>query len=167
MSSNIDNAILQLNEYTKDNKINRSEEREIILRCIDSMDSHFSVSSLLKKVCENDHVSRATIYNTISLFLKAGLILRHPFNNSVDEYEATWRSALHHHRICTQCGIVREFTDKKIQTPIKNRYFNAFDKTFSSVYLYGLCKKCTKKKKVVKRKVPKAVSKEHGVDKKT
>ncbi len=152
---NIDAALEILAQYSKLHGIYKSEERENILRCINNMDSHFSIASLLNEIKKTQYLSRATIYNNINLFIKAGIIIRHPFPGTDEEYEATWRAATHHHRMCLECGAIKEFTEKKIQTPIKNKHFNAFEKSISSVYLYGLCKKCLNKKKKKEKNIKK------------
>ncbi len=150
MKQHIDTVVSQLKDYLLEKKTLRSsEEREMILRHIDLIDGHFSINGLVEIINRDRYVSRATVYNAVNLFVKANLVVRHPFYDSDEQYEATWR-APHHHRICTNCGAVKEFSDKKIQTPINNRSFNAFDKQYSCVYLYGLCKKCQKKKKIQK-----------------
>ncbi len=152
-SISIDNALDRYSNYIKINNIRRSHDREIILRTIIDLDSHFTATSLTEAVLKQIHISQATIYNSLKLFSNAGLIIHHPFNKNEDEYEAIWRASTHHHRICTECGVIKEFTDKKIQTPIKNKHFNAFEKHHSAVYLYGLCKRCINKRNKLLKKL--------------
>jgi Fur family ferric uptake transcriptional regulator len=142
--SDLEQALERLELYIVRNKIKRTVERRLILEKIISLDSHFTANSLSKLMEGFEYVSLATIYNTLDLFLKAGLIVRHPF--AAPEYESVLRSHTHHHRICRKCGAIKEFTDLKIKKSIQNRVFTAFDIDYTALYVYGLCKKCMPKK---------------------
>jgi Fur family ferric uptake transcriptional regulator len=140
-----------LNAYIKQHKMRRTYERERVLEYIVTIDGHFTVQSVHEEMNKETPISRGSIYNIIELFLNAGLVVRHPFGGAEAEYETTMRAATHHHRLCTSCGAIKEFSDQKFNKAIKNRTFASFEKRFHSIYLYGLCKKCQPKTKKTKK----------------
>ena len=140
-----------LNAYIKQHKLRRTYERERVLEYILTIDGHFTIQSVHEEMNKETPISRGSIYNIIELFLNAGIVVRHPFAGAEAEYETTMRAATHHHRICTSCGAIKEFSDQKFNKAIKNRSFASFEKRFHSIYLYGLCKKCQPKTKKTKK----------------
>ena len=58
-------------------------------------------------------VSLATVYNTLDLLLEAGLLIKHQFDGQPAEYEKSIGTTIHNHAVCTICGHVKEFTDKR------------------------------------------------------
>ncbi|MBQ2126303.1 MAG: transcriptional repressor, partial [Bacteroidaceae bacterium] len=102
----IANQIFQ--EYLKENKCRRTPERFAILDAIYSINGSFEIKELMEHLEENKkfRVSRATIYNTITMLIKANLVTHHQFG-TVSKYEKCYGSAKTH-TICTKCGKVSE-----------------------------------------------------------
>ena len=128
----------QLNSYIKKHNLRHSYERERVLEYILTIDGHFTVQTLHQNLNDISPISRASIYNIIELFLKIGIIVRHPFPGNEAQYDTTTRANTHHHRVCISCGAIKEFSDQKFSRAIKNRTFSTFEKRFHSIYLYGL-----------------------------
>jgi len=128
-------------EYLMKNKHRRTPERYAILEKIYKTDGHFDAESLFESMKGDYRVSLATIYNSIDLLLEIGLIVKHRFGGITAQYEKTI-GTMHHHSVCTACGKIKEFTDKKIKTAVLARKFNNFESTHYSLYIYGVCKKC-------------------------
>jgi Fur family ferric uptake transcriptional regulator len=147
----VNSPLEQLNSYIKKHNLRHSYERERVLEYILTIDGHFTVQTLHQNLNDISPISRASIYNIIELFLKIGIIVRHPFPGNEAQYETTTRANTHHHRICISCGAIKEFSDQKFTRAIKNRTFSTFEKRFHSIYLYGLCKKCQPKTKKTKK----------------
>lgn len=135
-------------KYLMEHKHRKTPERFAILEQIYTYEGHFNAEDLYQKMQEDYRVSLATVYNTLELLLKCRLIVKHQFGSQLAQYEKGFGTAsIHHHLICTHCGTVKEFSDKKIRTAIQNKKFAQFDITHYSLYLYGCCKKCKQKKK--------------------
>lgn len=137
----------ELSDYIRRHGLRRTFERERILQLIIEMDGHFTAQSLYERYEETgQHLSLASFYNTIEFLLKASLIVKHPFTGAEQQFELRERAEGHHHRICTECGAMKEFSDRKLARAVMGRQFNTFDTRYHSVYLYGVCSKCRNKR---------------------
>jgi Fur family ferric uptake transcriptional regulator len=91
-------------------------------------------------------VSLATIYRTLSLLVKSGLVSEIDFGEDHSHYEPEVAKAAHGHLVCLSCGKVIEFSHEKIQTILnkigKENYFKT-DKLL--IQVFGYCKNCQKK----------------------
>lgn len=93
------------------------------------------------------HVSKATIYNTIEIFLDAGLIRKHQFGEKTgvtSSYEKSYFDKQHDHLVIykkdsdKEIKEIVEFCDPRIQG-IKESIEQAFGVTIDShaLYFYG------------------------------
>ena len=133
-----------LTEYLEANGHRKTPERFAILNMIYSIKGHFGIDELYHFM-ENEgefSVSRATLYNTIILLVDANLVIKHQFGNS-SQYERAYKNETHHHMICTECGKVTEFQDESLKQAIANTKLKKFTATHYSLYIYGVCSKCT------------------------
>jgi Fur family ferric uptake transcriptional regulator len=91
-------------------------------------------------------VSRATLYNSVELLLDCQLIRKHQFGKAQSQYEKSYSYRQHDHLICTNCDLVIEFCDPRIQG-IKNVIEDSmsFKINRHALNLYGICKECQKK----------------------
>ena len=141
-----------LTHYLTTHKLRNTTERRKVLEYIYSHEGHFTAQSLHEDLNADFRVSLATVYSALELFTKLNLVAKHQFSSECVEYERFSANQTHHHRICTQCGQVKEFTDLKIRRSINNRSFTAFEISHFSLYVYGVCKKCQRKMKLKQKK---------------
>lgn len=134
-------------EYLKEHKHRKTPERYAILEHIDSIEGHFNAEVLYNLMLTNYRVSLATVYNTLELLLECKLIIKHQLGGQYAQYEKAYGSITHNHLICTNCGKVKEFSDKQLRISIQSRKFAHFYSTHYTLYLYGLCHKCKAKLK--------------------
>ena len=92
----------------------RTSERFAVLEEIYTTGGHFDVDTLLDRMKQRGtKVSRATLYNTIELFLEAGLVRKHRFGEQ-SQYEPGYPARQHDH-IILDSGEVLEFCDPRFQ----------------------------------------------------
>ena len=137
-----------LRQYLQDKKFRNTPERYTILEEIYNMDHHFNVDDLyLLMMKKKYHVSKATIYNTIEIFLDAGLIRKHQFGEKTltsSSYEKSYFDKQHDHLVIykkdsdKEIEEIIEFCDPRIQG-IKESIEEAFGVNIDShsLYFYG------------------------------
>ncbi|MDO5616248.1 MAG: transcriptional repressor [Cruoricaptor ignavus] len=144
------NAVIKevLKQYLQEKKFRNTPERYTILEEIYNMEGHFNVDDLyLLMMQKKYHVSKATIYNTIEIFLDAGLIRKHQFGEktlSTSSYEKSYFDKQHDHLVIykpdsdKEIEQIIEFCDPRIQG-IKESIEEAFGVNIDShsLYFYG------------------------------
>ena len=135
-----------LTSYLELNKRRKTPERFTILDAVYSITGHFTLEELGDKLNDEERfpVSRATLYNTLKLFMELRLVIRHRFQGST-KYEACYDNNSHCHQICTVCGKVSEFKSVKINDAISALHLKRFRKDGFSLYVYGICSTCQAK----------------------
>jgi Fur family ferric uptake transcriptional regulator len=147
-----------LDSYLEMNNHRKTPERYAILRAVYSMNGHFTLDELGEKLAGEYKfpVSRATLYNTLNLFMELRLVIRHRFQGTTN-YEIYGES--HCHQICTVCGKVTEVRSQEIAEAIDALHLKRFRKDGFTLYIYGICSICQAKltrqrntKKITKNK---------------
>jgi Fur family ferric uptake transcriptional regulator len=135
-----------LTSYLELNKHRKTPERFTILDAVYSTTEHFTLEELGEKLSNeyNFPVSRATLYNTLKLFIELRLVTRHRFQ-ATTKYEACYDNDSHSHQICTMCGKVTEVKAPQVIEAINNMHTRRFRKDGFTLYIYGICSTCQAK----------------------
>ncbi len=107
-----------LKNYLNENNLKLTTERQIVLNAVFSIHNHFDVEELyyhIKRKNQKKHVSRATIFRTLPLLIKSGLIKDALRCQGRNYYEHTFGHNHHDHLLCVKCGKIIEFEDQKIE----------------------------------------------------
>jgi Fur family transcriptional regulator, ferric uptake regulator len=124
-----------------------TNERAALVREIFSTHYHFEADELLFKMKEKSvKISRATIYRTLELLVKSGMVRRVHLGEDHYHYEFVSGNSHHDHLICTTCGSVIEFNDPALearQREICER--KKFTPTFHNLQILGVCDACRRK----------------------
>ena len=87
------------------------------------------------------NISRATIYNTLELLEKCDLLAKRNFGDGKTRYESNYKRKSHDHLICTNCGLIKEFSNPKIQKLVKEVSEQlGFESSGYSFNIFGKCK---------------------------
>jgi Fur family ferric uptake transcriptional regulator len=105
---------------------------------------HFTAEELVKDVRAIDpSIARGTIYRTLALLHRTGVVEKHDFRYGPPNYEVTFAKAHHDHLMCVQCGEIIEFQEPRwepMQEQAAKRYgYKLLSHTHK---LYGLCRLC-------------------------
>jgi Fur family ferric uptake transcriptional regulator len=124
-----------------------TNERASLVREIFATHYHFEADELLFKMKEKSvKISRATIYRTLELLVKSGMVRRVHLGEDHYHYEHVTGDSHHDHLICTTCGSVIEFHDPELEK--RQREICArrkFIPTFHNLQILGVCAACTRK----------------------
>ncbi|MBQ8655856.1 MAG: transcriptional repressor [Prevotella sp.] len=147
MKENVKVAVRRiLTNYLVINNHRKTPERYAILDAVYSMNGHFTLEELGEKLSEEENfpVSRATLYNTLKLFMELRLVVRHRFQGST-RYETCYDNSGHSHQVCSVCGKVTELKSPEVVEAVNNIHLKRFRKDGFSLYIYGICSTCQAK----------------------
>ncbi len=108
---------------------------------------HMSAEDMYKALLETgEDVGLATVYRVLTQFETAGLVARHHFEGGQSVFELN-QGEHHDHILCISCGKVDEFSDETIEQRQRAIAKKAgYMMTDHSLYIYGVCAECQKKK---------------------
>ncbi|WP_420150771.1 Fur family transcriptional regulator [Spirosoma sp.] len=137
-------ARIRLEKSLLEKGLRRSSERFAILDEVYSRTDHFDAEDLYLAMQQKSYpVSRATVYNTLEVFVEYGLVQRHQFgdeDNIKSRYEKSLGRQQHGHLVCTDCHRVKEFCDPRLHF-IKTNVGESlnFQVQSHSLVFYGEC----------------------------
>lgn len=148
-------ASQKLTEYLESNKMRKTPERYEILQTICQTKGIFSVDKLSEEMAAKAkfQVSRATLFNTLELFIKAQLVVKHTLIRS-----AMYECCIQPHPmvclVCQKCDSVTKLEDEDMQLWLRSLKVKQFAIRQPVLYLHGVCKKCaaTRPKRTNKKK---------------
>lgn len=137
--------------YLAANGLRCTPEREHTLDVILDMRGRFTALQLLDSCLAKDdmRVSRATVFNTLPLLEKAGILRRmaHDRKVSYEVIRQNLQLKARQHLVCSECGKVRRLQAPLLSVWIERQPYRDFAPQPESavLYLYGLCSKCRRK----------------------
>ncbi|MDX1623164.1 MAG: Fur family transcriptional regulator [Gemmatimonadota bacterium] len=105
---------------------------------------HISAEQILERLRdEGSPVGKATVYRTLDLLLKAGLIREHDFGEGFRRYEPLRTRPHHEHLVCTRCGKVIEFQSEEVERIEREvSDLHRFRPSHHKMEIYGACEEC-------------------------
>ncbi len=140
----------EFSQFLESKKLRKTPERFAILEKVFEMRLHFGVEDVYKAL-ESDsyHVSLATVYNTMDLLTECGLLRKHQFGSHQAKYEVS--KGNHFHLICNECGKIKEVKNEEILKSLSAQRYTAFQPSYFSVNVYGLCSACVRRNKKIEK----------------
>lgn len=129
-------------------------QRQAILEVIiKNRNKHLSVEEIFDELKEsNSHIGLTTVYRTIKLFEKIGIVRHITTGDGELRYQIIdpEEKREHHHLICEICGDIIDIQDaidipKYLLEHFERKVFveKGFTVTHQKVQFYGKCKKCS------------------------
>ena len=91
--------------------------RRAVARLLERKQKGFTIEDISEEL---PSIGKATIYRTIKLFLKEGVVCKFPLMDGAPFYCLSRTGHRHHHSICVQCGEVEEFKAAPIEKLLKD-----------------------------------------------
>jgi Fur family ferric uptake transcriptional regulator len=133
--------------YLRDHRQPVTRQRDEIAEMLLTSDDHLSVEQIRRRLKERGAtVGLATIYRTVDLLEKSGLVRAHDFGQGFRRYEPMPAQTHHEHLICLRCGRVEEFTHERLERMlpmIADEY--GFQPDRHRVEIYGVCRDCQRR----------------------
>lgn len=130
--------------YMRDRNVPLTHQRETIAAALFSSQDHLSVEDIEALLRADDvHVGKATVYRTLDLLAKAGLVVEHDFGEGFKRYEPCNATSHHEHLVCLECGNVVEFRSERIERMkalIAEEH--GFRHHHHRLEIYGVCTDC-------------------------
>ncbi|MCD6423802.1 MAG: transcriptional repressor [Elusimicrobia bacterium] len=151
----MEKVVLIFKDYLRKRGLKFTPEREVVLREVFSLHKHFDAEQLYQNLYKRKKkISRASVYRTLPLLVRAGLITETLRCQGRTSYEHIFGHGHHDHMLCIGCGKVIEFRSEKIeklQKEICRKY--GFKPVEHRLGIKGYCRECQKKIKM-KKKLP-------------
>ena len=142
-----DREIHRFQNFLQTQGLKLTSERTALVREIFASHYHFEADELLFKMKEKRlKISRATVYRTLELLVKSGMVRRVHLGEDHYHYEHVHGDSHHDHLVCTTCGAVIEFHDPALearQREVCER--KRFTPTFHNLQILGVCDACRRK----------------------
>ncbi len=124
-------------------------QRVAILRAVENTGSHPDVDAVYRHVSrEYPHISRDTIYRTLSMMEEKRIIGSVLFVGNAKRYDPV--TARHHHLICIRCREIFDFSAEpfdNLEPPSST--IGRFQVLRTTVHVEGVCGACRNRKKRV------------------
>ncbi|MFC1964632.1 Fur family transcriptional regulator [Chloroflexota bacterium] len=118
-------------------------QRMMVLTAIENSANHISAEEIYAQVvAKYPHVNISTVYRTMDLLKKLGLVTDTDLGGGSVRYHPADRGH-HHHLVCQECGTIIDL-DESVLSSLKNtlRREYKFDADLRHLAIFGRCRKC-------------------------
>jgi Fur family ferric uptake transcriptional regulator len=136
-----DTALATLNSYLLEHGMRRTLERTAILRAIYDRKVPFTAEEIRQEMENTFRVSLATVYHSIDLFLRLGLVTCHTFGSTLC-YEPSIPLRDHFYQVCVHCGTVTRVESEAVTEAISQTRFRRLHVASVALCAYGTCSRC-------------------------
>ncbi len=154
---------IYLKEKFKNSEYRLTKPREIIFNILEKSDGHLSAEDIYREAYKiYPAIGLTTVYRTLELLERLGIILKHDFGDGRARYEIIdsekYEQEHHHHLICKICHKVIDYKVcmeeekelvKKTVEGLESKY--NFHITDHVIEFYGYCEDCYEKLKKTKK----------------
>ena len=127
--------------YLREQGLPVTQQRMAVADAIFSSSRHQSVEDLESVLrAKNFRMGKATIYRTLDLLVRSGMVEEHDFGEGLKRYEHRLsKDPVHHHLICTESGEVIEFRSEELRRIVEETAArHGFRPTHHKLVIFGL-----------------------------
>jgi Fur family transcriptional regulator, ferric uptake regulator len=131
--------------YLRDQGLPVTQQREVVADVVFESRGHLSVEEIEARLrARGERIGKATIYRTLEMLVRSGLVAEHDFGEGFKRYEHLFgQQRAHGHLICTGCSEVTEIQEPdllRVQEEVASRH--GFAPARYRLEIYGLCASC-------------------------
>jgi Fur family ferric uptake transcriptional regulator len=131
--------------YLREQGLPVTQQRESIAEVVFSASGHLSVEDIEERLRERgDRVGKATIYRSLEMLVRSGLVEEHDFGEGFKRYEHLFgQKPVREHLICTECGKVSEIhSTELVRVQEEEARRHGFMPSRYRLQIYGVCADC-------------------------
>lgn len=140
----MDERLRAIGEFMRSRGLRLTGPRRRVVEKLLAVKGHVAADELLELLRrDRTPVSKATVYRTLALVSRSGLIDGHDFDRRKRLYEPMIGRAHHDHLYCIACGKVIEFSEEaieRLQDMVVARH--RFTPVYHSHKIFGYCEEC-------------------------
>jgi Fur family ferric uptake transcriptional regulator len=130
--------------YLREHNLPITAQRLAIADVLLESGRHLSVEEVAEELdARRLRVGTATVYRTLELLVRSGLVVERDFGEGFRRYEPARDAPHHEHLICTRCGAVREFRDERLErmtTLLAEAH--GYVRQRHRLVIHGICDEC-------------------------
>jgi Fur family ferric uptake transcriptional regulator len=130
--------------YLRAHNLPVTPQRVAVAEVLLLRDRHFSADEIAQELADGGvKIGTATIYRTIEVLVKSGLVVERDFGEGFRRFESARDMPQHEHVLCTVCGRVVEFQDERLDrmtTLIAES--KGYARQRHRLVIYGVCEPC-------------------------
>lgn len=131
--------------YLRDQGLPVTQQREAVAEVVFGSPNHLSVEEIEAELRgRGERLGKATIYRTLEMLVRSGLVAEHDFGEGFKRYEHLFgQMPVHEHLVCTECGGVTEIESRElVQVQEQVAELHGFLPARYRLEIYGLCASC-------------------------
>ncbi len=127
----------------KQNNMKVTHHRLAILKYLDEHHNHPTAEEIYSKLkAKNPSLSKTTVYNSLDILQKYGIIQSLTICGS--EYRYDFKEGMHHHFLCKKCGRIIDIDIACPNIQKVARYGHEIEEVHG--YFKGICKNCIQRR---------------------
>lgn len=134
----------EFRRYLREHSLPVTTQREQVAEVVLAATGHLSVEDIEEQLRQrNLHIGKATVYRTLDILARSGMITERDFGEGFRRYERVPGHPHHEHLICVRCGKVIEFTNdrlERLKALVAEEY--GFQHHHHRLEIYGVCREC-------------------------
>jgi Fur family ferric uptake transcriptional regulator len=131
--------------YLRDQGLPVTQQREAIAEVVFRATGHLSVEEIEARLRDRgERIGKATIYRTLEMLVRSGLVEEHDFGEGFKRYEHLFgQKPVREHLVCTECGNVTEIHSSEfVRVQEEEARRHGFQPARYRLQIHGLCAAC-------------------------